>query len=163
MQVKPEGTAPGSYTLSAMVVSAAVATLEGPFRWRLNATGVAGKQKSLVVHRIRTRTSKSSRDEWYPVSYLGKRADFSPRSGSATVTRAIYPIPGLLKVQPKEDGALDVFVDLTVNSAGKSERKLVHFRMDPSDKRQDEFIFVPTEIVKSFGQSTADWDDSGWD
>ena len=163
MQVKPEGTEPGSFTVSAMVVSAAVATLDGPFRWRLEATGESGKQESMVVHRIRTRTSKSGRDEWFPTSHLGKRVDFIRRSGETRATRAIYSIPGLLKVKPGEDGALDVFVDLTVVSSGKRERKLVHFRMDPSDKRQDEFIFVPTEIVKSIGKSTADWDDSGWD
>jgi hypothetical protein len=34
--------------------------------------------------------------------------------------------------------------------------------MDPSQKRQDEFIFVPTEIVKSIGKSPADWEDKGW-
>lgn len=163
MQVKPEGTEPGSFTVSAMIVSAAVATLDGPFRWRLEATGEVGKQESLIVHRIRTRTSKSGRDEWYPASHLGKRADFTRGSGESDVTRAIYPIPGLLKVKPGADGSLDVFVDLTVVSSGRSERKLVRFRMDPSDKRQDEFIFVPTEIVKSFGKSTADWDDYGWD
>jgi len=163
MQVKPEGTAPGSFTVSAMVVSAAVATFEGPFRWRLEASGEIGKQEYLVVHRIRTRTSKTHRDEWYPTGHLGKRADFTRRMGETGATRAIYPIPGLLKVMPEEDGALDVDVDLTVASAGRKVRKLVHFRMEPSEKRQDEFVFLPTEIVQSIGKSPTDWDDSGWD
>ncbi len=163
MQVKPEGTAGGSYALSAMVVSAAVATLDGPFRWRLEATGEMGRQETLAVHRIRTVTSKTRRDEWYPTAHLGKRADFTRPKGATGGTRAVYPIPGLLKVKPLEDGALDVYVDLTVVSAGRRERKLVHFRMDPSEKRQDEFIFVPTEIVRSIGKPLEEQDEANWD
>jgi hypothetical protein len=163
MQVKPEGTENGSYAFSAMVVSAAVATFDGPFRWRLVASGEYGNQESLVVHRIRTTTGKTRRDEWYPVDHLGKRADFTRKKGDSGATCAIYPIPGLLKVKPLEDGALDVHVDLTLVARGRKERKTVHFRMDPADKRQDEFIFVPTEIVKSIGTSPADWEDTGWD
>ena len=82
MQVKPEGTSGGSYALSAMVVSAAVATLDGPFRWRIEATGEAGRQEYLVVHRIRTRTGKTGRDEWYPAGLLGKKADFKRPEGT---------------------------------------------------------------------------------
>lgn len=163
MQVKPEGTSGGSYALSAMVISTAVATLDGPFSWRIEATGEMGKQESLVVHRIRTKTSITKRDEWYPVSYLGKRADFKRPQGETGPVRAVYPIPGLLKVKPKEDGAMEIFVDLTVTAQGRSERKLVRFRMDPSQKRQDEFIFVPTEIVENIGKSPSEWQEHGWD
>jgi hypothetical protein len=163
MQVKPEGTEGGSYALSAMVVSAAVATFDGPFRWRLEAVGEIGRQEYLVVHRIRTVTGKTRRDEWYPADHLGKRADFTRPKGSTGPTRALYPIPGLLKVKPLEDGPLDIYVDLSVVSSGRRERKLVHFRMDPSDKRQDEFIFVPTEIVQSIGKPLESLDDAGWD
>jgi hypothetical protein len=163
MQVKPEGTDGGTYALSAMVVSATVATFDGPFRWRIEATGETGKQESLVVHRIRTRTAKTHRDEWYPASHLAQRANFKQIKGESGITRAIYPIPGLLQVKPRTDGALEIVVDLTVVAMGRGERKLVRFRMDPSQKRADEFVFVPTEIVKSIGQSPADWDESGWD
>ncbi len=163
MQVKPEGTDGPSYALSAMVVSAAVATFDGPFRWRIEATGETGKLESLVVHRIRTRTSKTGRDEWHPAVHLGQRAEFKPAKGEPGTSRAIYPIPGLLQVKPRADGALEILADLTVVAKGRSERRQVRFHMDPSQKRQDEFIFLPTEIVKSFGQSPADWDESGWD
>jgi hypothetical protein len=163
MQVKPEGTAGGSYAVSAMVVSAAVATFDGPFRWRIEAIGEMGSQQSLVIHRIHTRTGKTKRDEWYPTAHLGKRADFKRPKSETGPTRAIYPIPGLLVVKPREDGPLEISVDLSVFAAGRSERKLVRFRMEPSQKRQDEFIFVPTEIVKSIGKSPADWEESGWD
>lgn len=163
MQVKPEGTDGGTYAVSALVVSAAVATLDGPFRWRIEATGEIGKQEYLIVHRIRTVTGKSKRDEWFPANLLGKRADFKRPAGDSGPTRAVYPIPGTLQVKPRDDGSLEVFADLTVVSLGKRERKLVRFRMDPSQKRQDEFIFVPTEIIRNFGKSSSDWEETGWD
>ncbi len=163
MQVKPEGTSGGSYAVSAMVVSAAVATFDGPFSWRIEATGEMGRQEFIVVHRIRTKTTLTKRDEWYPADHLGKRYDFSRRKGETGPVRAVYPIPGLLKVKPKEDGALEIFADLTIAANGRSERKLVRFRMDPSQTRQDEFIFVPTEIVENIGKSSSDWKESGWD
>jgi len=163
MQVKPQGTDGGSFAFSAMVVSAAVATMDGPFSWRLEATGRDGKQEFLVIHRIHTRTSTSKRDEWYPAAHLGRRADFKPVKSAPGTSRAVYPIPGLLEVKPREDGNLEVTVDLTVRSDGRGERKLVRFHMDPSRKRQDEFIFLPAEIVRSIGQSPEEWEDPGWD
>lgn len=163
IQLKPEGTSGGSYALSAMVVSAAVATLDGPFRWRIEATGQPGRQEYLVVHQIRTRTGKSQRDERFPAGLLGKKAAFERPEGSSGATRALYPIPGRLEVKPRDDGFLEIFVDLTVVTAGKGQRRLVRFRMDPSEKRQDEFIFVPTEIIRNIGKPPADWEDSGWD
>ncbi len=163
MQLKPEGTSGGSYALSAMVVSAAVATLDGPFRWRIEATGEIGKHEYLVVHRIRTRTGKTGRDEWFPAGLLGKKADFMRPEGDTAATRAVYPIPGRLEVMPRDDGFLEISVDLTVVSAGKAQRRLVRFRMDPSEKRQDEFIFLPTEIIGSIGKPLEKLDESGWD
>jgi hypothetical protein len=163
MQVKPEGTDGGTYAMTAMVVSAAVATFDGPFRWRLEAIGIPGSHESVVVHRIHTRTGKTKRDEWYPTKHLGKRADFRPIKDQPQKSRAIYPIPGLLVVKPREDGDLSLTVDLSVIREGRSERKLVRFRMDPSQSRQDEFMFLPVEIAKSIGTSPADWEDPGWD
>lgn len=162
LQLKPEGTDGGSYAVSAMVVSAAVATLDGPFRWRIEATGESGKHESLVVHRLRTRTTVTKRDEWYPTAYLGKRADFRKRVGEDK-WRAVFDIPGQLKVKPREDGALEVLADISVRANGKNQRQTVKFRLDPSKKRQDEFIFLPTEIVKSIGRPMADWEDPNWD
>lgn len=163
MQVKPEGTDGGSYAFSAMVVGAAVATFDGPFSWRLEATGIAGEQESLVIHRIHTRTGKTKRDEWYPASYLNKRADFKSVKSDPGHSRAVYPIPGRLVVKPREDGSLVVTVDLTVRTLGRRERKLVRFNMDPSEKRDDEFIFLPAEIVQNIGKSPDEWEDPRWD
>jgi hypothetical protein len=163
MQVKPEGSEGGSYAFSAMVVAAEVATFDGPFRWRLEALGKNGEQECFVVHRIHTKTGKTQRNGWYPSKELGKRADFKAIKDGDGTSRAVYPIPGLLVVKPREDGDLEVTVDLTVTTKGKGERKIVRFRMDPMKKRQDEFIFLPTEIVNHIGKSPSEWDEPGWD
>ena len=161
--VKPEGTAGGSYVVSAMIVSGGVATLDGPFRWRIEATGEEGKQQALVVHRLRTTTAVTRRDEWYPEKHLGQRAAFRPVKASPGRTRATYEIPGRLEVKPREDGALTVLADVSVQAAGTWQRRLLKFRLDPAEKRQDEFIFLPAEIVRGLGTDPADWDDPGWD
>src|SRR5688572_20591569 len=76
--MKPEGTAGGSYVVSAMVISGGVATLDGPFRWRIEARGETGKQEVMAVHRLRTTTAATGRDEWYPEKHLGRRVEFRP-------------------------------------------------------------------------------------
>lgn len=163
LQLKAEGTSGGSYALSAMVVSAAAATLDGPFRWRLEATGESGRQDALIVHSLRTRTEKTHRDEWYPASGLGKRAEFLRPTGAGVAYRAVYEIPGLLEVKPRDDGALEVLADVSVVGNGHSERKTLRFRLEPSQKHQNEMIFLPSEMVKSLGKSPAEWQDKGWD
>ncbi|QJE98915.1 hypothetical protein [Luteolibacter luteus] len=163
LRVKPEGNAGGSFVMSAMVVSGGMATLDGPFRWRIEANGEPGKQESLMIHRLRTKTALSKQDEWYPAEKLQGTADFRMVKDEPGRSRAVYEIPGLLQVKPREDGALEVFADLSVKSGGRWERKMVKFHLDPTVKREDEFIFLPAEIVKSIGEDPADWQNSGWD
>ena len=160
MQVRPEG-ADNAFSVSAMVVSTTVATLDGPFRWRIEATGEPGRQEKLIVRRIRTRTAVTKRDEWFPASELNRYASFKPQDGGTT--RALYPIPGMLKVKPREDGALTVDVDLAVVANGRETRRMVRFRMDPAQGRRDEFVFIPAEIVENIGKSPEEWEESGWD
>ncbi|BCX50082.1 hypothetical protein HAHE_39900 [Haloferula helveola] len=160
---RPEGTKGPSFMMSAMVVGGGVATLDGPFRWRVEALGETGRHESLVVHRIRTRTSKTGRDEWFPAGELGRRAEFRALKGKEGVVRARYPIPGLLKVIPEEDGALDVWVDVAVSGPEGTRRKTLQFRMDPTVKSQNEVVFLPVEIARSIGTDPADWEDSMWD
>lgn len=163
MRVKPEGTSGGSFALSAMVVGMAVANLDGPFRWRLEAEGVAGEHESLVLHRVRTRTAVTKRDEWYPQAHLGKRVDFSRKKGSDGPVRAVYDIPGLLKVKPSEDGALEVLADVTVVSKSRRERKVILFRLDPEKRKESETVFLPAEIVTHIGKPMSEWEEKGWD
>jgi len=160
LRMKPEGTEPGSMAMSAMVVTAAKATFDGPFRWRVDATGEEGRHEWVQVHRIRTRTSASRRDEWYPDRHLGERALFRNRDGAFV---ASYRIPGLLNVKPREDGALEVLVDLTVRGNDRSVRQTARFRMQPAHKRADEFVFLPAEVVTHIGKPMEEWDEKGWD
>jgi hypothetical protein len=161
--VKPEGSAGGSYVLSAMVVSGGVTTLDGPFRWRIEARGVEGKQEAMVVHRLRTTTAVTRRDEWYPPEHLGRRVDFRPVPGEPGRSRAVFEIPGRLEVKPREDGALAVLADVSVRAEGRWHRSQVKFRLDPAEGRQDEFIFLPAEIVRGLTTDIADQESPGWD
>jgi hypothetical protein len=163
LSVKPEGTAGGNFVVSAMVVSGGMATLDGPFRWRIEAFGDAGKQEAMVIHRLHTTTSTTKRDEWYPDKHLGRRAEFRPVKAEPGRSRAVFEIPGYLEVTPREDGVLTILADVSVQTAGRWQRRLLKFRLDPAEKRQDEFIFLPAEIVKGIGADPADWDDPGWD
>lgn len=163
VQFRPEGTKGPNMMLSAMVIGGGFATFDGPFRWRIEALGEIGKQETLIVHRIRTRTSKSGRDEWFPSRHLGFEKSFRPLKGQAGVSRARYEIPGLLKVKPEEDGRLDVWIDLSVVGRDTRVRKTLRFALDPDTKRADELVFLPVEIVKNIGTEPEDWEDSMWD
>lgn len=160
---RPEGTRSGSFMMSAMVVGGGMATFDGPFKWRVEAYGKSGVHESMVIHRIRTRTEKTKRDEWFPANELGKQANFRKLSGKPGEVRARYQIPGLLKVMPEEDGKLDVWLDVSIRTNEGTRRELVRFSLDPTLKRQDEFIFLPVEVAQSIGKSPEDWEDSMWD
>jgi hypothetical protein len=163
MQVNPQGSANGSMAFSAMIVSSAVATLEGPFRWRLEAVGTPGVHQSVVIHRLHTTTEKSKRSGWYPAEKLNRRADFKTSKDQPSIARARYEIPGLLKVDSATDGKLAILADVSVFTKDRRERKLVRFHLDPQQKRADEFIILPVEIVKTFGKDWEDIEDPSWD
>lgn len=160
---RPEGTRPGSFMLSAMVVGGGMATLDGPFKWRVEALGEAGRHESLTVHRIRTRTLKTGRDEWFPAEELGAVAEFRPLDDKPGVVRARYPIPGLLKVKPEEDGGLEVWIDASVSGPGGRSRRMLKFRMQATEEDASEVVFLPLEIAESIGTDPADWEDPMWD
>jgi len=163
MQVNPQGSADGAMAFSAMVVAVGVATMEGPFRWRIEAVGTPGVHQSLVVHRLHTSTAKSKRKEWYPADKLNQRADFRTSKEQPTLSRARYEIPGLLQVTAEKDGMLTILADVTVSTSQRRERKLIRFQLDPQQKRADEFLFLPVEIVKSIGKDWDEMEDPYWD
>lgn len=164
MQVKPEGTSGGSYALSAMVVGVGVANLDGPFRWRIEAEGREGIHEALYVTRIRTKTLLTKRDELYPDRWLGDKIPFSKKQSYPDgVVKAVFEIPGRLEVKPKEDGALEVLADVTIQARGKRVGKTVKFLLDPASKDDREVIFLPAEIVSSIGKPMSEWEEEGWD
>lgn len=163
LQLKPEGTGKGTFGVSAMVVGATVATLDGPFRWRIEATDETGRLEWMWVRSLRTRTEVTKRDEPYPTAHLNHRADFLKPKRAPGPARAVFDIPGLLQVKPREDGALTIDAKITVAGHGTSETRVVRFRLSPAQRRADEFVFIPTEIVKGLRETPEDWKDHGWD
>ena len=164
MQVKPEGTSGGSYALSAMVVGVGVANLDGPFRWRIEAVGKEGVHETMYVQRLRTVTSITKRDEWFPERWLGERTDFlRKKSYPPGEVRAVFDIPAKLDVKPSVDGALDVFAEVMIVAKGSRTSKAVKFHLDPAKKQDREVIFIPAEIVSSIGKPMSEWEEKGWD
>lgn len=159
---RPEGTRPGATMLSAMVVGGGFVTFDGPFQCRIEAHGEQGVHQSLIVHRIRTRTGKSRRDEWFPAQYLGEKVAFKPLSGGKQA-RARYLMPGLLEVLPETDGALTMWVDLSIIRDSGTTRRTVQFRYDPTLKKHNEVIFLPVEVATNIGKDFDEMEDSMWD
>ena len=150
--VKPNGGKAG-FSISAMIYMAGSAKLEGPFKWRIEAEGKSDEHLSMVVHRLKVETSKTKRNEWYDRKKLGVRTKFVSYKKEAGKSFAVYQIPGILKVFPKEDGNISIIADITITSKKRSERKLVKFSLAAEhDKKETEFLFFPAEIVNSFGQ-----------
>lgn len=164
LSVKPEGTSGGSFAMSAMVVGVAVANLDGPFRWRIEAEGIDGVHEAMYVTGLRTVTAKTKRDERFPERWLGEKIVFTRKKAYAPgVVKAVFEIPGRLEVKPSEDGALEVFAEIQIVAEGRKERKAVKFRLDPASKKDSETIFLPAEIVSSIGKPMSEWEDKGWD
>ena len=126
--VKPEG-GKGGFSLSAMVYFAGSATLDGPFRWRIEAEGKEGIHESLTLHRVKVITSKTKRSEWYPSQYLGKPVSFKTFKKEPGKSFANFEIPGKLKVYPREDGDITVIADISVTTNKKAERRQVRFKL----------------------------------
>jgi hypothetical protein len=164
MSVKPEGTSSGSYSVSAVVVGVAVANLDGPFRWRIEAEGKEGVHQAMYVQRLRTMTALTKRDEWFPEKWLGDRVAFARKGSYAPgVVKAVFDVPALLDVKPKEDGALEVCADVIIEANGRRERKVVKFRLEPAERKESETIFLHAEIVSSIGKPVSEWEEKGWD
>lgn len=151
--VKPMGGEAG-LQVSAMVYNTATGTSDGPFLWRIEATGEEGVHESLAVHQLRVKTSKTGRDEPFPSKWLGESQSFLPMKGKENAGKvfASYQLPGKLEVFPETDGEITIEAVVEVIAGGKSERKMVRFTMSPKVGRENDFFFLPTEIVRSFGK-----------
>jgi len=150
--VKPEGGKAG-FGLSAMVYMAGSAKLEGPFKWRIEAEGLADQHTSMVVHRLKVETSKTKRNEWFDQKKLGYQTKFVSYKKEVGKSFAVFQVPGILKVYPEKDGDITIIADITITNQRRSQRKLVKFSLlAEQDKKETDFIFLPAEIVNSFGQ-----------
>lgn len=150
--VKPNGGKAG-FGISAMIYMAGSAKLEGPFKWRIEAEGVADDHTSMVVHRLKVETSKTKRNEWFDSKKLGYKTKFINYKKEEGKSYAVYQVPGILKVYPEKDGDIAIIADITITNKKRSQRKLVKFSLRAEqDKKETDFVFFPAEIVNSFGQ-----------
>jgi len=159
--VKPEG-GKGGFSLSAMIYFAGSATLDGPFRWRIEAEGQEGVHESLKLHRVKVVTSKTNRSEWYPSEYLGKAVPFKPFKKEPGKSFANFEIPGQLKVYPRTDGDITVIADISVTTTSKTERRQVKFQLNSENQKGTEFINVPAELIKSSRKDPREWSWGAW-
>lgn len=159
--VKPEGGNAG-FSMSAMVYMAGAATLDGPFRWRIEAEGKEGVHESLKVHRVKVITSKTKRSEWYPTQYLGKAATFKPFKKEPGKAFANFQIHGKLKVYPRTDGDITIIADISVTSTEKTERRQVKFQLKSGTTKDVDFISLPAEIIKSSRKDPREWEWGAW-
>ena len=150
--VKPMG-GKGGFSMSAMVYMTASAKLEGPFIWRIEAVGKPQQHTSMTVHRLRVVTSKSKRNEWYPSKKLGEDVNFVNYKREPGKSFAVFQVPGQLKVYPEKDGDITIYADVTIRTKKRSSRKTVKFQLAAQQgKKKTEFLFIPAEIARSFGQ-----------
>lgn len=148
--------------MSAMVYFAGKATLDGPFRWRMEAEGVDGVHESLTLHRVKVVTSKTNRSEWYPSQYLGKAAPFKPFKKEPGKAFANFEIPGKLKVYPREDGNITIIADISVKTKQKTVRRQVRFQMVSGTNKDTQFVSLPAEIIKNSRKDPREWEWGAW-
>ena len=159
--VKPEG-GKGGFSVSAMVYFAGSATLDGPFRWQIEAEGKDGEHESLQLHRVKVITSETKRSEWYPSKYLGGAVPFKPFKREPGKVFANFEIPGKLKVYPRTDGDITVLADISVKTKTKTERRQVKFQLNADTSKDTEFINLPAEIIKSSRKDPREWSWGAW-
>lgn len=159
--VKPMGGKAGM-SVSAMVYNAGFGETDGPFLWRIEVVGQEGVHESMTVHQILVKTEKTGRSEPYPSKWLGTASPFELMKGKENEGKvfAKYQMPGKLEVFPEVDGQITMEADISVKKVnGKVERRKASFAMEPSVGREVQTIFLPTEIIGSFGRKDpTEWD-----
>ena len=157
--INPKGGKPG-LSVSAMVYFVGTAKLEGPFDWRIEAEGVKDQHTSMVVHRLKVETEKTNRKSWLTKRKLGVTTKFVGYEKEPNKSFAIYKVPGELRVDSEKDGNIVVYADITIKTDKKSVRKVVKFNLlAEQNKKERELIFIPAEIVNSFGEKDPrEWD-----
>lgn len=152
--VKPMGgDMYGSF--SAMLVGFGAGKTDGPFIWRVEGLGKTEEQLSLWVNDIKVETSTTNRSELFDKKLLNFKADFKPMKGkeNAEKTFANLQIPGELLVYPKKDGDIKITANVSVkNTAGVIKSKTIVFHLKPNSSNEFESVFLPTEIINSFGK-----------
>jgi len=154
--LKPMGGKQG-VSFSAMVYSAGVGSLDGPFLWRVEAEGEKGVHEWLRVNKVRVSTKTTKRDEWYPTDKLGINAPFKKLPGQKGKTFAQYQMPGRLTVLPRTDGQVVIHLNVSVKSTAGIKTRWIKVKLDPESKWKTDSVFLPTEIVKAVRGNPKEW------
>lgn len=155
--LKPMGGG-GGFALSAMIYAAGTGSLDGPFRWRVEAEGTEGEHEWLRVNQVRVSTETTKRKESYPRNLLGSKAKFLPIPGEKGKSFAKFEIPGKLTAFPRKDGRTKIHLNVSIRSKGLTKSRWILFTMVPESKWKTDTIFLPVEIVKSFQGNPREWD-----
>jgi len=138
---------------SAMVVGLGAGSTDGPFIWRVEAEGEEGVHEKLWGNSISVKTGINEKSEPFPKEHLDFHSKFKPMKGkdNADKTFANHQFPGKLEVYPKKDGEITVTANISVKSNTSTRSKSLKFTLSPDSSKGFESIFIPTEIIKSFG------------
>ena len=149
-------------SISALVVGIGAGSTDGPFIWRVEATGQEGVHESIWVNFIQVSTSETERSEPLPQEYLGGETQFIQMKGkdNADKSFANHQFPGKLEVYPKKDGEISIKADISVKTVnGQVRRKVLKYTLSPDSSKGFESVFIPTEIINSFGgEDPTEWD-----
>lgn len=139
---------------SAMVVGVGAGSTDGPFIWRVEGEGVEGVHEKLWVNNIKVTTGATGRSEPLPKNYLDFSSEFKPMKGKANAGKSFanHQFPGKLEVYPKKDGAITIKADVSVKTNKSIQRKTLNYSLSPNASKGFDSIFIPTEIIKSFGR-----------
>ncbi len=150
--LKPMGGATYG-SLSAMVVGIGAGKTDGPFIWRVEAEGEEGVHEKLWVNRVTVTTSNTDRSEPLPKEHLDFHSEFKPMKGkdNAGKTFANHQFPGKLEVYPNTDGDITIKANVSVQSNSGVKSDTITFSLIPDSSNGFDSIFIPTEIMNSFG------------
>jgi len=149
-------------SISAMVVGFGAGKTDGPFIWRVEGVGQEGVHEYIWVNNLTVETSLTKRSEPYDRKLLNFKSPFEPMKGKENAGKAFanHQIYGKLLVYPKEDGDIKITASVSVKKvSGEIETKKIVFKLIPNSGNKFESIFLPTEIINSFGgQDPTEWD-----
>ena len=147
----------GGISLSVMVYAAGARTLDGPFRWRVEAEGLEGEHEWIQANQARVTTETTTRCEPYPQKHLGSRAKLVPISGEKGKAFAKFEIPGKLTVFSRKDGKTKIHLNVSVHAKSRTESKWLLFELELESKWKTESIFSPSRSL----QASAEIHESG--
>jgi hypothetical protein len=149
IELQPQ-EAEGALSLSAMVVGAARATLVGPWHLYVVAQSPTGQCKQLVINNLSMRSSRGIASQ-VPTSYLGEIRPFAV-SRKKGVEQAAWKCPGQVEADFAKDTSITVDADVTIQPAtGSAVRKRLSFVCTAAELKNNQTVFVPTEVIQNFG------------